>query len=72
LASNKADPVVVVARKPARHKMVGQPSPPADDQHRLREEFNDRRRHIQEGKRREDEQQLMPERNRIVVLNGVE
>ena len=49
LPGDKTDPVMVVARKPTRHKMVSQPSPPADDEHRLGKEFNDRRRYIQEG-----------------------
>ena len=63
---------MVVARKPARDEVISQPSPPTDDEHRLREEFDDCRSHIHEGKRREDEQELMPERNRIVVLNRIE
>ena len=52
--------------------MVGQPPPPADDEHRLHEEFDDRDRHINEGPRREDEQELLPERGLVAVLNGIE
>src|SRR5262245_12507813 len=63
---------MVVARQPARHEMVSQPSPPADDEHRLRKEFNNGRRHIHKSKRREDKQQLMPECSCIVVLNCIE
>src|SRR6476660_4151440 len=52
--------------------MVSQPLPPADNEHRLHKEFNDRRRHIHEGERRKDKQKLMPECSCIMVLNGIE
>ena len=72
LTGDEADPVMVVASQPPRHEVVSQPLAPADDEHRLRKEFNDRSCHIEKSKRREDKQQLMPECRCIVVLNGIE
>src|ERR1700734_4059501 len=52
--------------------MVSQPSPPADDEQRLRKEFNDRRRHIHQSERDENEQQLKPEWSCIAFCTGIE
>jgi len=51
--------------------MVGQPAAPADDQHGLREELDDRHRHVDEGPWGEDEQELPPEGRGIARLDRV-
>ena len=52
--------------------MIGQPSAPAQHQHLLHEQFDNRHTHQKKSVRREHEQKLFPEHGFVALLNGVE
>ncbi len=71
LPGDQTDPVMVVARKPARHEVVGQPASPADNQHVLYEKLDHGHRHVNKCPWREDEHQLIPERRFVATFDGI-
>src|SRR5260370_36767251 len=61
-----------MATQPVLDKMLGEPAPPANDQHRLHDELDHRAGDEDEGPGREHEQEKTPERGFVLVLDGIE